>query len=95
MKGNDFGSFTFTFPKSIIFPSLSITKSTDTSNASALNLIGFGSIFTPYPKLSSISKLNWNWNLSCFSLQKVTAIDTSFPFSIIPLTGSILNTGGN
>ena len=58
MKGNDFGSFTLTLPKSIILPSLSMTKSTETSNASALSFIGFGSNLTPYPKLSSMSKLN-------------------------------------
>ena len=42
MNGNDLASFTLTFPKSIIFPSLSITNSTDTSNASAFNFIGLG-----------------------------------------------------
>ena len=47
MNGNDLASFTLTLPKSIIFPSLSITNSTETSNASAFNLIGLGSNLTP------------------------------------------------
>ena len=49
MKGNDFGSFTLTLPKSIILPSLSMTKSTETSNASSdvdLEEVAVGDVLT-------------------------------------------------